>query len=919
MDSKQLGLSEYNDIILSLYDANPIASIGSSVKKAPEPENKKDEPESKKVGTTSLLKETYKMKLAAIANLKLTKRMFEYEKQRFKQLKVSLGKLSKDDEKETKLRAKSKDNLKKDGKSFNWGKWIKSLFGRLLRKLKIGIKRKIPKKYRVKWKNLKRNIRVRTQRIWRNFTKPFRQLQRAAKNLPGRLSRGTSNLFTQSGRSGSLGRANNSYQKFIKGTANAGDKLRLIQRGLITPSQALTKGGPEALKVPITPNIFRDSFDALGKPIQSARSGITQGATAIGDTFQTGKENVVKGVTSATDFFGGQFNKLKDLVVKKGDEALKGGNQFMNDAVKFGSKVVGKITKWGQILSDPQTYVKIKNSVVSGVNNLKGAAKQLFDQFVASIAQHPWFKNAVESRVGKKVFGKLGKKALGKILGRVLIGVGTVLAIWEAIEDWAAGDYEGAALALFSAIPLWGIIPAVIDILKELFPESWESVVSQITGKTEAERNESIKSGTDLTTGAVAEQYGTPTIGAGLGNAFAEGGLVPAKPQLVLVGEGGEEEFIVPKSKLNYFLGSDSALEVMNAGASAVFSASSEYLKSAGLMSEAAGFIPELSLLKTFGTIPVAKSGAKQHQKLSVGDAIKNKIVEVFKDIWDKIKSFIPNIPSGLIDGARRVGESLINAVIPGASAATLPPSALGDQNLNFGAVSGTSGSVAYGGREQSRLSVAYSPFKASDIKSKGINIISGKGYRKSTKSNHKGYDLPAPQGTPLYAYLPGKVTLSRWVSGYGYAVEWKDSIHNQTHFFAHMMAQSPLKVGQEFQQGALLGKTGDTGTPGSYHLHWEIGGRGSEIDPGQWVNSHPLPPKGPADPLPLNKDKPNVTPTPEPDPNNLLNLFAANRGSTPTQQQPQIIPMPMPNSTPTFGGMTTPQYSSWGLGIQGN
>ena len=177
------------------------------------------------------------------------------------------------------------------------------------------------------------------------------------------------------------------------------------------------------------------------------------------------------------------------------------------------------------------------------------------------------------------------------------------------------------------------------------------------------------------------------------------------------------------------------------------------------------------------------------------------------------------------------------------ASAGVTPSSnASAGSDVRFGSVSGDSGSVAYNGAKGAKLSVNYSPFSASDVESKNISIISGKGYRSSTNSNHKGYDFPAPQGTPLYAYLPGTVLSSKYFSGYGNGIEWKDSIYKQKHFFAHMMGPSPLKTGDNFEQGALLGKTGDTGSPDSYHLHWEIGGRGSEVDPGQWVNSHPLP-----------------------------------------------------------------------------
>lgn len=45
----------------------------------------------------------------------------------------------------------------------------------------------------------------------------------------------------------SLSRANQSYSKFISGQANIGDKSRLVRRGYITPKQAFSKGGPQAL------------------------------------------------------------------------------------------------------------------------------------------------------------------------------------------------------------------------------------------------------------------------------------------------------------------------------------------------------------------------------------------------------------------------------------------------------------------------------------------------------------------------------------------------------------------------------------------------------------------------------------------------------------------------------------------------
>ena len=157
-----------------------------------------------------------------------------------------------------------------------------------------------------------------------------------------------------------------------------------------------------------------------------------------------------------------------------------------------------------------------------------------------------------------------------------------------------------------------------------------------------------------------------------------------------------------------------------------------------------------------------------------------------------------------------------------------------------LGGLRGDSGSVAYNGQQNAPLSVSYSPFSQSDISSQGMKIISGKGYRASTSSVHKGLDVPSVAGTPVYAYLPGKITQNRTASGYGNLVEWQDSIYGEKHMFAHLQAPSSLKVGQEFPAGTMLARTGDTGSPGSFHLHWEIGGQGAEKDPSKWVASHP-------------------------------------------------------------------------------
>jgi murein DD-endopeptidase MepM/ murein hydrolase activator NlpD len=211
----------------------------------------------------------------------------------------------------------------------------------------------------------------------------------------------------------------------------------------------------------------------------------------------------------------------------------------------------------------------------------------------------------------------------------------------------------------------------------------------------------------------------------------------------------------------------------------------------------------------------------------------------------------------------------------------------VGDTKL--GGLSGHSGSVAYDGQQQAPLSTAYSPLAQSDIDEQGLSIISGKGYRASTQSNHKGYDIPITKGTPVYAYLPGRITRNSPASGYGNIVEWQDDVYGEKHMFAHLMAPGPLKVGEKFSAGTMLAKTGDTGTPGSYHLHWEIGAVGAEVEPGAWTKKHPI----------------KMTPKQTPDKAQKVSSTTSYE-ETGTQVAMIQVPLPVPMPSPGGGGGTS-------------
>ena len=903
MDSKQLGLSEYNDIILSVYDANPIASIGDSVKTAPE-EPKGDKPKSKKRERTSqLLKETYKLKLAAVANLKLTKRIFEYEKQRFKQLQVSVGKLSKEDsEKSAKVKLKRKrasDNKKTKGSGL-FRKLLQKMFGGLKRKFKTSLKRKIGPKNRRRLKNFKRNARIQRQRRTRAITRPFRQAGRALKRLPGRAAKGIANTFTKAGRARNAARATRSYDKFLKGTANAGDKFRLLNRGLITPSQALSKGGPASLAQPLTPNIFRDSFDQLGKPLTAAR-----------DAVSTGAEQVSRGFSSGLDFFTQQKNRLFDFGASKLDEARKAIGGKLDEAGsglrRFGDQAI----ELGKKLIDPKTYQQIYDDFVKKpISELGEKAKKMLDDFIGWAATHPRFKKIVESRVGKKVMSKLGRKVLTKLLSRLVIGLGTALAIWEAVERYIQGDSEGAMLSLLSAIPIVGIPALIVDICRDLFPESYESIVSGMTGMTEAQRNEGINASVQ----AVGEvDFASLPAGVSIAG-FAEGGLVPAKPQLVLVGEGGEEEFIVPRSKLNYFLGSESALGLMNYGASEVFAAINGYLKETGLVGEAKSAIPELAQGKELPKTVAPRFGLSQIQELSGADKIRNLILETFKGIIDKIMTFVP-------EGLKRLGKvasdmlgNIANTLLGGpAGAATLPTSVEGA----FATGLKTGKSKYIGGSSDYHIDTKFSKSLSLEDRVKMMDKLAA-AYAARGRKIEFSNSAVAGEVYDLNKTLAERMDLLRRAqSAHGHSRHSQyDSIDyyipqvKETRFgrsaegaeiLVPTVAGGKINYSQGGGYGAFITLTDEKGNVLLKTGHGDIRGAKS--------GSVTIPTK------PINKDTP-ITPTPEPDPN----TFVQNLISTVPTPQVLTVPVPIPSGGNQGTSVGTSQnYGSWGLNIFGN
>jgi murein DD-endopeptidase MepM/ murein hydrolase activator NlpD len=102
-------------------------------------------------------------------------------------------------------------------------------------------------------------------------------------------------------------------------------------------------------------------------------------------------------------------------------------------------------------------------------------------------------------------------------------------------------------------------------------------------------------------------------------------------------------------------------------------------------------------------------------------------------------------------------------------------------------------------------------------------------GYGRRWGRMHKGIDIAAPIGTPIFAAAPGVVVSAGWNSGgYGNLVELQHPDGSVT-LYAHNN-RILVRRGQEVAQGQQISEMGSTGRSTGPHLHFEVhpSGRGA-------------------------------------------------------------------------------------------
>ena len=111
-------------------------------------------------------------------------------------------------------------------------------------------------------------------------------------------------------------------------------------------------------------------------------------------------------------------------------------------------------------------------------------------------------------------------------------------------------------------------------------------------------------------------------------------------------------------------------------------------------------------------------------------------------------------------------------------------------------------------------------------------------GYRYCSRwygGNHKGVDICAAAGTPIYASAGGTVTKAGYNkagagTGYGYSIIISHG-SGYTTVYAHCLSLA-VHSGQSVKQGQLIGYVGSTGRSSGNHCHFEIRRNGSYIAP---------------------------------------------------------------------------------------
>ena len=73
----------------------------------------------------------------------------------------------------------------------------------------------------------------------------------------------------------------------------------------------------------------------------------------------------------------------------------------------------------------------------------------------------------------------------------------------------------------------------------------------------------------------------------------------------------------------------------------------------------------------------------------------------------------------------------------------------------------------------------------------------------------HTGIDIPAPEGTSLFAVCDGKITFTGFLGGGGYTITLEPENTNIKFTYCHVSPNSIVSIGDSIEKGNLIGHVG--------------------------------------------------------------------------------------------------------------
>jgi murein DD-endopeptidase MepM/ murein hydrolase activator NlpD len=97
----------------------------------------------------------------------------------------------------------------------------------------------------------------------------------------------------------------------------------------------------------------------------------------------------------------------------------------------------------------------------------------------------------------------------------------------------------------------------------------------------------------------------------------------------------------------------------------------------------------------------------------------------------------------------------------------------------------------------------------------------------------HEGIDIPAPEGTPVFAVDAGRVTMAGWSGGYGLAVIID---HGSCKTLYGHLSEKAVSLGSAVEAGQVIGAVGSSGRSTGAHLHFGVSVNGKWCNPEEYL-----------------------------------------------------------------------------------